>query len=543
MNETPRNLLSLAPRALAAALLVAAYARGWGVGHNDSSRLGAGLAPAPFRANPELCLHAGYADAIQDHAVGHGRDGFLRRLMTFEAIAALRDGDVPKGLFFASAATHYLTDRTCIAHSGQAWYGPKGWQPFLAVKHQGLRVPFGKEEIYYKHIKGYYRDTVLKLPPPEYCRDIWDRTHGSTNAYFDSLPSVRRLVKPDMLHRFDNWTFTDAFLYGRWYAAFIALDMLDEASLEAPPLRLKDPRGMQAVCLAELVNGAAVCASFYGYVATAAATETPAAWSATLPPEDRLLEWVAPGCTVLIGANAPWAVERAALVLGMELARASTRRTLLDGGKARAPDPRAFVARCGPGKPESANPGGALIVLVTPDDADLRSRFDVSPLPQGRRGRLTIRPSPFAEKRQALVLSGASLQDTLHLVDYVLDLAWAPIHGRWPADRLVAALQQTWAGWKLIEDLRAMKGEAAVAHARKRPYRHQETRAADSKRLNELLGDGLRRGAPELEWCKFFLLETPLPDGVRATDLIAAGTDYRALLEAVPAPDEKPAGE
>ena len=81
-------------------------ALGWGAGHNDSSRLGASLAPEPFKSNLDLCVFAHYPDAIQDHAVGHGRDGYLRRLMTFEAIDALRADDLPKAMFFASTATH-----------------------------------------------------------------------------------------------------------------------------------------------------------------------------------------------------------------------------------------------------------------------------------------------------------------------------------------------------------------------------------------------------------------------------------------------------
>ena len=507
----------------------------WGAGHNDSSRLGASLAPEPFRSNPDLCLHAGYPDAIQVHAVGHGRDGYLRRLMTFEAIEALRAGDTAKGLFFASAATHYLTDRACIAHSGQAWYGPKAWQPLLAVKHRGVAVPSAKEEIYYEHLKGNYRDTVLKLPAPEYCRAIWDRTQGSTNAYFDSLPSVRRLVKPDMLRRLDNWTFTDAFLYGRWYAVFISLDMLAEASINAPPLRFRDPRGMTAVCMAELINGAAICASYYGYLATASATDVPADW-AILPPRDRLLEWMVPGCEVLIAKDAPWAVERAALVLGMELARASRRRELLAGTSdpQQPVAPRSFVTRMDADAPASSANNGNLIVLVTPSDRELQTRFGVTAPGEGRRGRISVQANPLSAEHRAVVLAGASVHDTLYLVDYLLDLAWDPMHGRWPAEGVVAALQETWGGWKLIQDLRTMSGEAAVAHARKRPYRHQETRAADSKRYGELLPKNLRQGAAEVEWYEFFLLDAPLPDGRSATELLATGADYAEVLSVIP---------
>ncbi|MEW6355053.1 MAG: hypothetical protein AB1696_01900 [Planctomycetota bacterium] len=510
---------------------------GWGVGHNDSSRLGATLAPEPFKSNPDLCLFADYADAIQDHAVGHGRDGYMRRLMTFEAIDALRAGDVPKAMFFASAATHYLTDRTCIAHSGQAWYGGKGFQPFLAAKHQGVKVPFAKEEVYYEHLKGYATDTVLKLPPPDYCREIWDKYKGSTNAYFDELPSSRGFVNPEMLRTFDNWTFNDAFLYGRWHAAFIALDMLDEDSIKNPPLRFADPRKMRAVCIEELINGAAVDAGYFSYLVTAAGTDTPEEWAKTLPPKDRLVELADPKAVVVIGKDAPWCVERAALVLAMELARADKRRAAFAGGEEPKTDPESLVVRYDPAEPEAQLAGSNLIALARPEDGDLLERFGGKKPDEERRGLISEQENPFAKERKAFLLAGASRQDTIYLVDYFLDLAWAPIHGRWPVERVVAALQETWGGWKLIQDMRTMHGKEAVDFARKRPYRHQETRAADSKRYNELLGKDLKTSGNEEEWYKFFLLKVPLPDGRRAVDIIQAGTDYTELLKVAPNPE------
>ncbi|MBM4082141.1 MAG: hypothetical protein FJ278_20715, partial [Planctomycetes bacterium] len=119
---TRQRTLEWLPFLFIGALAASPEAFGWGVGHDDSSYLGATISPEPFKTNAKLCVYGHYPDSIQDHAVGHGRDGYLRRLFTFEAIDALRAGDIPKAMFLASAATHYLTDRACIAHAGRAWY-------------------------------------------------------------------------------------------------------------------------------------------------------------------------------------------------------------------------------------------------------------------------------------------------------------------------------------------------------------------------------------------------------------------------------------
>ena len=78
----------------------------WDVQHNDASRLGATIAPEPFKSNADLCVHGTYPDSLPDHAISCHEEIYLRRLFTFEAIEALRSGDVPKAMFIASAATH-----------------------------------------------------------------------------------------------------------------------------------------------------------------------------------------------------------------------------------------------------------------------------------------------------------------------------------------------------------------------------------------------------------------------------------------------------
>ena len=84
---------------------------------------------------------------------------------------------------------------------------------------------------------------------------------------------------------------------------------------------------------------------------------------------------------------------------------------------------------------------GNIIVLATPDDADLAQSFPIRHLEAGRRGSIDVRNAGPHKEQQTVVLLGASTQDALYLVDYLLDLAWDPVHGRWPCDDVVKALQ------------------------------------------------------------------------------------------------------
>ncbi|MDD4872124.1 MAG: hypothetical protein PHR77_16330 [Kiritimatiellae bacterium] len=482
-------------------------------GHNDAARLGATLAPEPFKSNPDFCWAGTYPDDIADWCVGHDSDGYLRKLLTFEAINALRAQDVPKALFLASVATHYLVDRACIPHSGWAWHYSKGWQQFLPVKYRDVKLPFIKEGNEY----------ILQVLPPEYCSEAWTRAKGSSESYLEFLPSIRPLVKPEMLRKFDQWTFTDAFLYGRWYSGFIALDLLDGENIKHPPFRFKDTRGMQAVLADELINTAAVCGSYYGYLVTAAGSDVPDEWSCVLPPRDRFLELVRNGTIVVIGEKAPWPVERAALVLAMELVRAEQRFAVIDGRKLLVTSPESLIVRYNSARPDQRLAQSNLIVLSTPEDIDLQKSFNINKVVSGKRGRITVRKAVPSRGRNTIILMGATMQDSLYLVDYLLDVSWDPFHGRWPADKIVNALQKTWAGWKLIEDLRSRSGIEAVEYAKKYPRNHKSTRVADAELYKELLGSDLKRGASDLEWSRFFLLEVRLADGRQVPDVIAGG--------------------
>ena len=98
--------------------------------------------------------------------------------------------------------------------------------------------------------------------------------------------------------------------------------MLDPASLKGPQLKLRDARGMRAVCVDELINGTAQCAAYYGYLSTAAKTDVRPSLGRCLPGHDKFLALADGEPAVAIAPGAPWPVQRQAHVVAMELLRA-----------------------------------------------------------------------------------------------------------------------------------------------------------------------------------------------------------------------------
>ncbi len=513
---------------LATVLGAAATARAWSWQHDEATWLAATICPEPFATGADLAVYGTYPDAMGDWDAG---PGISLRLFSFEAIDALRAGDRPKALFLASAATHYLTDQACIAHS-RAWYKRDGdpFNRFLPQRLQNVRVPRQSKAVYYEHLKGEYRDTVLAVPEPDYNVAQWRRYSGSINAYFDTLPSVKRYATAARLRRPTDWTFTDFDQYARWHATFTALDMLDPGRLDGPQMRLRPALEMKAISLDELLNAAEQCTAYFGYLATAARCRVGPELATVLPETDKCLMLARTAPLVVIAREAPWPVARAAQVLGMELLRAARRLAHLEHRPPPGGQPSDYVRRVGAGDSLTPLAGHSLIALLTPDDAALAQRLRSPAVPAGASGLITA-VKDVDGCGPAVILRGASRQDTLYLVDHFLDLAWAPLQARWPVEPAVAAAKELWVGWRLCQDLRQRSGAEAVAYAQTVPHRAPAgVESTFNQRLNQAGG---QRGAPQLEWWTWFLLETPLPDGRRVPAMIATGTDYTELIAAV----------
>lgn len=504
---------------------------GWSWQHDDATRLAAMISPEPFNSNFKTCTFGSYPDSLPDHATGLSEELYLRRLFTFEAIDALRAGDAPKAMFLASAPTHFLTDYSCIAHM-RAWHhngSPHDkWAKYLPRKYQSLRVPRVKKDVYYEHLKGTYHDTCLDVPEPQYNLEKWRQYQGSINAYFDSLPSVYALVTPEMLRPPVDWTCTDFDQYARWYGNFIALDMLDPHTLDGPQIRLRDPLGMKAVSIVELINGAEQCAAYFWYLCTAAKAEVRPSLNEILPEHDKLMALSKGNPLVVISADSTWPVERAAHVLAMELLNADRRLAKTTGRPHPAKTVSDYVSRLTSERTSEALKGHNAILLLTPEAQALADAIKASEIPKDKSGLI------YAEKSGEnirIILRGATRQDTLYLVDYLLDLCDAPLYNLWPSERMIEAIRQIWGGWQLLLDLRKLQGEAAVAYARKFPNTWQRPSSQTLNKVREELKRQTQTTLTQEEWWRHFLLELPLPDGRRVPDMIEKGTDYSQLIQ------------
>jgi hypothetical protein len=168
------------------------------------------------------------------------------------------------------------------------------------------------------------------------------------------------------------------------------------------------------------------------------------------------------------------------------------------------------------------------ILLLPPDDTAWAEAAKAVSVPAGKTGLIFARKT--GQGNIHVLLRGTTEQDTLYMVDYLLDLAWAPLHARWPAQTVVDAAKEAWAGWKLILDLRKMQGKEAVAFASKVPYKADKEAVS---KFHQNMKQLTQQAANQEEWWTHFLLEIPLPNGRKVPDMIEKGVDYTTVLGAV----------
>jgi hypothetical protein len=116
-----------------------------------------------------------------------------------------------------------------------------------------------------------------------------------------------------------------------------------------------------------------------------------------------------------------------------------------------------------------------------------------------------------------ITLRGSDLQSTLHLVDYLLDLTNAPLHGRVPIDVVSTALRREWEGIRLMKELELLTDEqaASLPERPRNPHKFEEEEwSARVRRMVNPNTDGQSDiSGPLVVYSNLLLKQLPLPDG------------------------------
>jgi len=485
------------------------------------------LSPEPFRSNWDKCRGAAHPDYMTEQPVGHENARLAGLLYTLEAIRYLREGQTNKAMMTASARTHYIGDSACIPHA-------KVWKPreendvlrpgrpasgvfgFLPARYQDYWLPFGE------HIPERHYAPLLIEEPPIFI-DKWNALEEidnpqSMHAFFDRI-SCRSWhpngFPAEGISEAENWSAYDREFYARWRAECIALDILDRTSAldKTKPLRFVPEAQFKAVMDEEMRNLMAAIIAYYRYLTVAASTELQGDIMGVFPSRDPLRLMSQRNPRIFIGKGAPWPLKRAVYLFAMELVRAKYR---YDG---RYDDEFAVNLR------EEAD---ALFETVELPEEEASQRLFISWEEDAeevkRSAALHLAGNVIVTERGKqraghIVLHGEDLQSTIHLVDYLLDLTYAPLNGRTPVEVLLTVFEREWAGMAFLEELRKVPDAEVFDHPELvRPKNiHADDREEWTDKVHWLVwpnveGESSLAGPLPAVW-NLFLLDLPLPDG------------------------------
>ncbi len=528
-----RSVVSAGPVVgLLASICPAALAAG-AVTHNTASLTAAKLAPEPFASHWEKCRYANHPDYMRDQPLGHENMRTSGILYTLEAIRYLREGQINRAMMVASARTHYVADSACLPHAeiwrprrendvlrpGEPRSGP--WS-FMPASVQDYWLPFGDQP------EGApYRPLVIDPPPMK--PDAWDalkerNLYGSIHAFFDSIDGQAPYpdgFPTDGIDRAEHWSCYDREFYARWRAECIALTLLDRDSVldDEPGVRWVDAEAFQAVMDEEMRNMVSAVLAYYRYLAVAARTEVVGDLESIFPAADRLALMAARAPRIYLSPGASWPLKRAAYLLAMELVRAEHRRH----GRQGREYGEDLLAEC-----------DALIGSVDIPDSEVDRRIVISwreePDVAAELGWRELAGNTLVceagrEAAGHVILRGEDLQSAIHLVDYLLDLAHAPLNGRTPVEVLFSIFEREWPGTSFLAELsRTPDADIYIPRFERPPCPHEDDMAEWTDKVHWLVwpntqGDANLSGPLPVIW-NFMLLGLPLPDGTKV-DLAA----------------------
>ncbi len=497
--------------------------------HRPAAQYAARLSAEPFKSGWKDCFGAMVPDQMIDQPLAHENHRAAGMLYTHEAIRYLRKKQFKKALFLASARSHYLTDTLAIAHC-DVWksrrendvmkpgqHGMHIWS-FLPKSVQAFQMPFGerKEGMHY---------TPLLIDPPPLQREAWDglakiNTVGSMHAFFDrtALHSAYKQGQFPLNNIPDttNWSCYDREMVARWHAEQIALEMVDRNSVLAKGgrIRFSDAQKMQKAFDHEMENMIAAVMTYYRYLGVAADTKMTGDIDRLLPSIDRLVLMARHDPVIYISDKASWPLRRTCMLLAMEIVRARY-RAKGDFGYAYS---RGLKEAC-----------EAMIHSIKVSEGEDDKRILVAwktrePAREAAMGDKLKGNNVVCAKGEQhgahILLRGKDLQSTLHLIDYLLDLSYAPLNGKAPVEVLFRIFAKEWAGMKLIEDLKVTPEEDVAKRFEHIKSSHSLDHGQWTDKVHWLVWphasgtDANLSGVLPRFW-NLFILDLPQPDGTR----------------------------
>jgi len=491
--------------------------------HRSAAQYAARLSAEPFKSGWEDCFGAMVPDMMLDQPLGHENHRAAGMLYTHEAIRYLREKQYKKALFLASVRSHYLVDSIAIPHC-DVWkprrkddvmvpgqHGLGVWS-FLPKSVQAYQLPFEA-----RPPEKHYDPLLIDSPPM--LRDLWNglAATGSMHSFFDRTPYYS-LHEPwtfplDNIPDTTNWSCYDFEIVARWHGEQIALEMIDRDSVLAGEgrIRFSDAQKMQKAFDHEMENDIAAVMTYYRYLGVAADTKMTGDIDRLLPSIDRLVLMARHDPVIYISDKAPWPLRRTSMLLAMEIVRAQY-RAKGDLGKAYSLGLKeACEAIIQPIKvPEGEDDKRILVAWKTTEserEAAMGNEFNGN----------NVVCAKDQRHGAHILLRGKDLQSTVHLIDYLLDLSYAPLNGVAPVEVLFSVFEKEWDGIKLIEDLKVTPEEDVAS----RFARVKNSHALDPQwgpKVHWLVWphtsgtDANLSGVLPRFW-NLFILDLPQPDG------------------------------
>lgn len=504
---------------------------------HDTSVLVAALhAPEPFRSHWRSCRGGSWPDYMRDQPVGHANQRLAGLLYTLDAMRHLQSGHINKALLLASARCHYVGDSACIAHA--AVWKPRAKDDLLQRDEPGKRVwsfmPADVQDYWlpFQESSSLNYDPILISPPPLF-QQKWQKLTktgrpGNMHAFFDQTHALLGFPGrfPDNVHDFGkyiinevgipdtkNWSTYDREFYGRWLAEKIALTVIDRKSVLArsQPIRFTGDIEFQAALEAEMANMVASISTYYRYLTTAANAQVVGDVEELFPSVDRLALLARARPKIYLSADAPWPLKRACHLLAMEIVRGQHRNKGRWGGQ--------YGERI-------LEESSAIFDTVTMPAATASTRvliaWKTSPEKvvehaAARAADLSIQLERDEGDAAHITLQGSNLQSTIHLVDFLLDIMNAPLHGKVPIDVVSTVLRREWEGIRLMKELDKLTDEQAASQPERPQNPHEHEQEAWSARVRRMLNPNTYGqsdiSGPLVVYSNLMLKQLPLPDG------------------------------